>query len=575
MIAAWLGWRFAFFIPAVFFVVTGFAYLAFVPDDRGKRVVQAPDQDVALSKGLTIAVVVLFLMLAFWVGLVFNAITIMLPKLVQQRVGSGFPLAQVGVLATAVFLCGGVAQFSMGRAVERITPHLVMSFIAGIQVIGMLLAIYTSGWWLLPSLALAVAAIYGQVTVNDFVLARYTPPAWRGRIYAIRFFLIFTMAGPAAWGIGRLYEQGGFNIVLGVGAVIAVLGALNTFAISALVTGAENRRASERARGRRSAGRVSTRLAFAAQAQYPLCSSSTHRSPHAPSCSVAVRRSVSQARSVRPMRRPRNRPNPRARVRKQHKNRQPRRPIRARASSATICRRQRRSPPRPRSRPPQARSAPCASRRGRRSRPLRRAARATARDVAACAQAKDNDAAIAGCTRVIDDSKVKPKGRAAAFYNRGNAHTAKGDLAAAIADYDEAIKLDPKNASAFNNRGTAHSDKGDADAALADFDEAIKRNPRLCVGLFQSRQCPTRRGRTRIARSRITRRDQVRPAQRQCLYRARRALSRGRRGRRRAPTWRSPRGSTARTPMRCCGTTSRSGARSRRAFSRAAPRGST
>jgi len=247
LLAAYLGWRFAFFIPALFFIVTGFAYLAFVPNDRGRRVVQAPDQDVALSRGLTIAVVILFLALAFWVGLVFNAITIMLPKLVQQRAASGLSLSQAGVLATAVFLCGGVAQFSMGRAVERVTPHLVMSYIAGIQVIGILLAIYASGWWLLPSLALAVAAIYGQVTVNDFVLARYAPPAWRGRIYAIRFFLIFTMAGPAAWGIGRLYEQGGFNIVLGVGVAIAVLGALNTFAISALVTGAEHRRASGRA----------------------------------------------------------------------------------------------------------------------------------------------------------------------------------------------------------------------------------------------------------------------------------------------------------------------------------------
>ena len=82
--------------------------------------------------------------------------------------------------------------------------------------------------------------------MNDLVLARYTPAGWRGRIYAIRFFLIFTMAGPAAWGIGRLYEHGGFNVVLGVGAVIAALGALNTIAISTLVTGAESRRAAER-----------------------------------------------------------------------------------------------------------------------------------------------------------------------------------------------------------------------------------------------------------------------------------------------------------------------------------------
>ncbi|MGB9365341.1 MAG: tetratricopeptide repeat protein [Xanthobacteraceae bacterium] len=110
--------------------------------------------------------------------------------------------------------------------------------------------------------------------------------------------------------------------------------------------------------------------------------------------------------------------------------------------------------------------------------------RATARDVAACAQSKDNDAAMAGCTRVIDDSKVKPKGRADAYYNRGNAHSAKGDLTAAIADYDEAIKLDPKNARALTNRGTAHSEKGDAEAALADFDEAIKRDPRFAAAYF-------------------------------------------------------------------------------------------
>ena len=111
-------------------------------------------------------------------------------------------------------------------------------------------------------------------------------------------------------------------------------------------------------------------------------------------------------------------------------------------------------------------------------------ARAKGRDIAACAQNKDNEAAVTGCTRIIDDSKVKPKGHAAAYYNRGNANSAMGDFAAAIADYDEALKLDPKNALAFANRGTAHSEKGDAGAAIADFDEAIKRDPRLASAYF-------------------------------------------------------------------------------------------
>jgi lipoprotein NlpI len=111
-------------------------------------------------------------------------------------------------------------------------------------------------------------------------------------------------------------------------------------------------------------------------------------------------------------------------------------------------------------------------------------ARATSRDVTTCAQVRDHDAAIAGCTRVIEDQKQKPKSRAAAYYNRGNAHAAKGDQAAAIADYDEAIRLEPKNARAFNNRGTAHSDKGEFDAAIEDFGAAIKHDARFASAYF-------------------------------------------------------------------------------------------
>ena len=84
-------------------------------------------------------------------------------------------------------------------------------------------------------------------------------------------------------------------------------------------------------------------------------------------------------------------------------------------------------------------------------------------------------------------SRTASRSRRAArprYYNRGNAHAAKGDQAAAIADYDEAIKLEPKNAPALNNRGTARSEKGDTDAAIADFSAAIKLNPRFASAYF-------------------------------------------------------------------------------------------
>ena len=81
------AWRSSF---RPFLILSGIAYLAFVPDDGRKRVVQAPDQDVALSCALTIAVVALFLRSRSGSGSFSTRITIMLPKLVEQRMTSAF-----------------------------------------------------------------------------------------------------------------------------------------------------------------------------------------------------------------------------------------------------------------------------------------------------------------------------------------------------------------------------------------------------------------------------------------------------------------------------------------------------
>jgi hypothetical protein len=110
-------------------------------------------------------------------------------------------------------------------------------------VIGILLALYTSGWWLLPSLALAVAAIYGQVTVNDIILARYTADAWRGRVYAVRYFTLFISAGAAVAMISLLHNAGGFGMVIGVNAVIALIMFICTIALAMLIVSIETRHA--------------------------------------------------------------------------------------------------------------------------------------------------------------------------------------------------------------------------------------------------------------------------------------------------------------------------------------------
>jgi MFS family permease len=238
---AGLGWRSAFFIPAALFILSGVAYLYFVPDDRHHHARRSPSLDVALDLRLAVAVIGLFLIIALTGGLIFNGVTVMLPKVLEAKLGGDVPLQMIGTLSTAVFLCGAVTQLAMGRIIERVPAHWLVAVVAVLQLAGIVWSEYASGWPLLFALVLAISAIYGQLTVNDVVLARYTPPTWRGRLYAIRFFLIFTSAGPAVWGIGRLYDHGGFPLVLMVAAAIAVVYVLAAIAITALVAGPESR----------------------------------------------------------------------------------------------------------------------------------------------------------------------------------------------------------------------------------------------------------------------------------------------------------------------------------------------
>jgi tetratricopeptide (TPR) repeat protein len=87
------------------------------------------------------------------------------------------------------------------------------------------------------------------------------------------------------------------------------------------------------------------------------------------------------------------------------------------------------------------------------------------------------DSAIANYNEAI---RLDPK-VASGFFYRGNGYRMKGDHDRAIADYNEAIRLDPNYALAFNNRGVAYDKKGDLDRAFADYNEAIRLDPKLAV----------------------------------------------------------------------------------------------
>ena len=244
-LATWLGWRAAFLAPAALCIITGIIYLWMTPDDRHHTKSRQSKPTVPLTPKVATMLFGLFLVIAISSGLVFNVLTIALPKIVDEGVAASVPLVLVGGIATAVLVCGALAQLTVGRLVEWVPPHAIFAAVTALGFVGNLWATYAAGISLMLALALAVAAIYGQVTVNDMILARYTADAWRGRVYAVRYFTLFVSAGAAIALISLLHNSGGFGLVLGVNSIIALAMFLATLGLVALIMNIEARHAAE------------------------------------------------------------------------------------------------------------------------------------------------------------------------------------------------------------------------------------------------------------------------------------------------------------------------------------------
>lgn len=89
----------------------------------------------------------------------------------------------------------------------------------------------------------------------------------------------------------------------------------------------------------------------------------------------------------------------------------------------------------------------------------------------------DNKAAIDYCSRAIESGELAEPDLIAALINRGVAHKNVGDLAAAVADYTQALRFAPRDALIYQNRANALREMGEFEAARADADRAIELDP--------------------------------------------------------------------------------------------------
>jgi tetratricopeptide (TPR) repeat protein len=102
-----------------------------------------------------------------------------------------------------------------------------------------------------------------------------------------------------------------------------------------------------------------------------------------------------------------------------------------------------------------------------------------ARDCYQAAEGKrDTGTSLAICNRAIEEEALSRRDRAATLVNRGIIHMQARDLDRAIADYDLAIRSDPRIAEAHVNRGIALLHRGGRDQdAIEALSKGLSMNP--------------------------------------------------------------------------------------------------
>ncbi|MDB5317719.1 MAG: transporter [Rhodospirillales bacterium] len=219
-----MGWRWAFIVPGVACALIGLLWLREPDFDyaaQAKRQRPFPTIPPAIVR----RAVIVLMSIAAVSGLVFNAFTILLPKLMEERLANSVELLPVvGLLAFLATICGGVTQFTVGRMIDKRTLKAVFIPLAMVLAPALAALAFLHGWVVLPVAGIAAAAIFGQVTVNETMTARYVAPALRAKLYSIRFTIGFMGAAMASPLIAYLHGATGslattMLVLAGVGSV--------------------------------------------------------------------------------------------------------------------------------------------------------------------------------------------------------------------------------------------------------------------------------------------------------------------------------------------------------------------
>jgi MFS family permease len=159
-------------------------------------------------------------------GLIFNGVTVALPKLFEEQLGSwSGGIVQVGLLTALAFAVAAFAQLPVGALLDRLGARPVVLTILALQVPLLAILGQAFGPAVLPVAIAALLLVFGEIPVTDWLLGRYVAGEWQSRAYAVSDLGGLGVSVVAVPAIAFLHGlDGGFAtmfVLLAAGAAVA------------------------------------------------------------------------------------------------------------------------------------------------------------------------------------------------------------------------------------------------------------------------------------------------------------------------------------------------------------------
>ncbi len=219
------SWRAAFAVPGAVMILIGIAYITVTPRFN-------PVQSGGVAKTLDFrfgspeirSVFIRLFVIILIAGLIFNATTIGMPKLFDERLQaltSG--VAGIGLFVFGVFLFAGCAQLIAGPLIDRFSEKPVLIALLALQIPCLIVVSQAEGWVLAVAAAMMMFCVFGQIPAHDAIIARDIPEAYRARAYALRYFVAFGASAAAVPAISVASGGGAFTELFALLSVLATV----------------------------------------------------------------------------------------------------------------------------------------------------------------------------------------------------------------------------------------------------------------------------------------------------------------------------------------------------------------